>query len=64
VPIITWTKRHEKLPITQETRAELMIMSFDVSDEGNYTCTAENALRSKVVAVLELCECSELSVLL
>ncbi|CAB4000068.1 RNA-directed DNA polymerase from mobile element jockey [Paramuricea clavata] len=54
VPTITWTKRHEKLPITQETRVELMIKSFDVSDEGNYTCTAENALGSKVVTVLEL----------
>jgi hypothetical protein len=59
VPTVTWTNRDQKQSITQETRAELMINSFDNSDEGNYTCTAENAFGSKVVAVMKLCKYSK-----
>ncbi len=33
-----------------------MIESFDTPDENNYTCTAENYLGSKEVAVIRLCE--------
>ena len=58
MPTITWTKNDQKQSITQKTRAELKIKSFDVSDEGNYSCTAENDLGSKVVAVIRLCEYS------
>ena len=54
VPTITWTKQDQRQSTTQETRAELMIKSFDVFDEGNYTCTAENFLGTKVVAVIKL----------
>ena len=55
MPTITWTTRDNKQNVTKESRAELIIKSFDISDEGNYTCIAENALGSKVVAVVRLC---------
>ena len=61
VPTITWTKPDQNQSTTQGTSAELMVQSFDVVDEGNYTCIAENALGSKVMAVVKLCECSKLS---
>ena len=54
MPIITWTKRDLRQSIPQETRAELIINSFGISDEGNYTCIAENDLGSKTVAVIKL----------
>ncbi|XP_028409229.1 hemicentin-2-like [Dendronephthya gigantea] len=54
VPIITWISPDMKQMITEQTRSELTIESFDVSDEGNYTCIAENVLGSKAVAVVKI----------
>ena len=56
VPSVTWTTPGQRHYVTREKRAELMIDSFDVSDEGNYTCTAHNTLGSQVIATIRLCE--------
>ena len=55
VPRVRWVTSGQQ-SITQGDRAQLIIKSFDTSDERNYTCIAENALGSQVVAVTRLCK--------
>ena len=59
MPRVRWLTSGQQ-SVTQGDRAQLIIKSFDTSDEGSYTCIAENALGSQVVAVVRLCKYSSL----